>query len=336
MRASEPAAKKYKWVLEDFPNLAILTKSATLDEVQLTFGHTTIGNKSLGESVVAFTLARNLASPSLVSIKMDIAFSAESNNIRIPITEVLLRAPASDLVRSKKQWDWTPHNAILLPPFLTEAAILDCDSDEGKLLNIFALSIIDWEKESENTSGYAAAADDNGEDGVEAEDKKTSKKGKAKQATVKTLATIVDNCNDVLAFLQAIICKSTQFTAVPLSLCADNSAHVWFCYWTDINLPTPPKPVLQEHMGLTSVLTDMVTRLHTAEALRPVVAAQSKAEKETKGWDRLPPTAQCIILAAKHYQRNLYSGLVASYNPLLPQREECDGPPRRFLPDLCR
>ena len=42
----------------------------------------------------------------------------------------------------------------------------------------------------------------------------------------------------------------------------------------------------------------MATWLHTAEALCPVVAAQREAEKETKGWDRLPPTAQRVILAA--------------------------------------
>ena len=42
----------------------------------------------------------------------------------------------------------------------------------------------------------------------------------------------------------------------------------------------------------------MATRLHTAEALRSVVADQSEAEKETKGWDRLPPTAKRVILVA--------------------------------------
>ena len=47
-RASEPAAKKFKKVCEDFPNLTILTKSATPGAVQLTFAHRIIGNKSLG------------------------------------------------------------------------------------------------------------------------------------------------------------------------------------------------------------------------------------------------------------------------------------------------
>ena len=67
MRASEPAAKNYKNVCEDFPNLAILTKRATPGKVQLMFSHATVGNKSLGESVVDFALAVDLSSPSVVS-----------------------------------------------------------------------------------------------------------------------------------------------------------------------------------------------------------------------------------------------------------------------------
>ena len=64
-----------------------------------------------------------------------------------------------------------------------------------------------------------------------------------------------------------------------------------------MNLPKPPTPASQDHMGLTDVLTDVATRLHTAEALRPVVAAQCEMDKETKGWDHLPPTSQRFILA---------------------------------------
>ena len=50
-----------------------------------------------------------------------------------------------------------------------------------------------------------------------------------------------------------------------------------------MHLPKPPTPVPQDHMGLTDILTDVATRLHTAEALRPVVAAQRDMDKETKG-----------------------------------------------------
>ena len=76
------------------------------------------------------------------------------------------------------------------------------------------------------------------------------------------------------------------------------SARVWFQKWTDTNLLKPPTPTPQDHLGLTGVLTDVATRLHTAESLHPVVAAQREAKKETKGWDRLPPTAKRVILAA--------------------------------------
>ena len=51
-------------------------------------------------------------------------------------------------------------------------------------------------------------------------------------------------------------------------------------------------------MGLTGVLTNVVTLMHTAEALRPIVTAQREAERETNSWDRLLPTAQRVILAA--------------------------------------
>ena len=83
-----------------------------------------VGNKSLGEFVFAFALAGNLISPSEISVKTEIAFATDGDKIRLQIAEVLLRAAAGNLTQSKKQGDWTPRNAVLLPPFLTDAAIL--------------------------------------------------------------------------------------------------------------------------------------------------------------------------------------------------------------------
>ena len=179
-----------------------------------------------------------------------------------------------------------------------EAAILHGDSDAGDLLNIFACSIMEWVKEGENAS---EADNNNNKDSVitiEAEYKKTVKPGKANQATVKTLITVTDDCNNVLAFIQAVAVKSPRVIAAPLSLRADKRARIWFRCWTYINLPTPPKPDPQDHIGITGVLTDVATWLHTAKALRPVISDQREAEKETKGWDRLPPTEQRVILTA--------------------------------------
>ena len=48
VRASNPATKKYKRVCEDFPNLVIITKSATPGAIQLTFVHASVVNNSLG------------------------------------------------------------------------------------------------------------------------------------------------------------------------------------------------------------------------------------------------------------------------------------------------
>ena len=48
-------------------------------------------------------------------------------------------------------------------------------------------------------------------------------------------------------------------------------------------MPKPPTLAPQDHTGLTDVLTDVATHLHTAEALCPVVAAQRETDKKTKG-----------------------------------------------------
>ena len=70
MRTRDLATEKYKRVCEDFPNLAILTKSAILGNIKLTFGHAAVGNKSLGESIVDFALACDLSSYSVISLSV--------------------------------------------------------------------------------------------------------------------------------------------------------------------------------------------------------------------------------------------------------------------------
>ena len=62
----------------------------------------------------------------------------DGDKIRLPVTEVLLRAAVSDLAQSKNQQDWMLHNAVLLLTFLTEAIILDGGLDAEELLEIFA------------------------------------------------------------------------------------------------------------------------------------------------------------------------------------------------------
>ena len=105
-----------------------------------------------------------------------------------------------------------------------EAAILHRESDAGEILNIFARSITEWAKEEETTS---EADEDNFENSVvtiEAEDTNLANPGKAKHAAAETLTTISDDCDDVLAFLQAVAVKYPRVIADPLSLRADNCA----------------------------------------------------------------------------------------------------------------
>ena len=137
-------------------------------EVQLTFVHATIGNMSLGESVVALALAGDLRSPSVVSINIDISFVADGDKIRLPIAEVLLRAAAGDFVCSKKQRDWTPRNAVLLPPFLVEAAILHGESDVGELLKILLVPSRSGQMKGKTSSGEDDGNDEDSEVSVEA------------------------------------------------------------------------------------------------------------------------------------------------------------------------
>ena len=49
MCSDEPAISKFKRVSTDLPNLEILTKSATHGEIQATYMHASVGNKSFGK-----------------------------------------------------------------------------------------------------------------------------------------------------------------------------------------------------------------------------------------------------------------------------------------------
>ena len=63
---------------------------------------------------MAFALAGNLGSPSVIFFKIKITFATYGNKICLLIAEVLLQAANGNLARSKKQRDWTPRNAVLL------------------------------------------------------------------------------------------------------------------------------------------------------------------------------------------------------------------------------
>ena len=110
------------------------------------------------------------------------------------------------------------------------------------------------------------------------------------------LATVTSDCDNILAFLQAVAVNSPWIIVAPLSLCTDKHVRFWFCRLAGNNLPhTTNAP--QDHRGLMGVLSDIVTQIQHAKALCRVVGAQRKAYKETKVWDCLPPTETRVILA---------------------------------------
>ena len=54
---------------------------------------------------MAFALAGNLSSPSVILFNINIVFATDSDKIRLPIAEVQICAAAGNLARSKKQRD---------------------------------------------------------------------------------------------------------------------------------------------------------------------------------------------------------------------------------------
>ena len=57
-----------------FPNLTLITKRETLGEFQVTYGHTSVRNKYLGETVTAFALTGSLKAPAVVTIDAETVF----------------------------------------------------------------------------------------------------------------------------------------------------------------------------------------------------------------------------------------------------------------------
>ena len=94
---------------------------------------------------------------------------------------------------------------------MTGAAILHGESDASELLKIFAYSITEWASDADSLIKANEASDDDivvTIEAVEAKNPGKVKQDSAKTAAAKTLATIADDFDDVLAFLQADAVKS--------------------------------------------------------------------------------------------------------------------------------
>ena len=103
--------------------------------------------------------------------------------------EALLRAAAGNLKGTKKQRDWQSLNAVLLPPYLTEVAILHGESDAGELLKIFARAITEWASDTAPPSKANEASDNDSVVTMKATEASEGKKSGKSKASTDTPAT---------------------------------------------------------------------------------------------------------------------------------------------------
>ena len=156
MCLDKPYVTKFKRVCADFPNLALPVKITTPGNIQVTFGHMFVGNKSLRETITPFYLARSLESPMMVSIDTKrtfaIAIVIYSEKNHLPVTEVLFCAFFGEIVRSKKLKYWASLNNVLLPPFFTDSIDLSIQTSAAEILNIFSSKISDHRLETSSNT----------------------------------------------------------------------------------------------------------------------------------------------------------------------------------------
>ena len=74
----------------------------------------------------------------MVSIDIKHDFTGDGEKILLLTTEVLLRAAAGELAKSKNIRNWTSMNVVVLPPFLTEIALTDGETAAEAIIKIFA------------------------------------------------------------------------------------------------------------------------------------------------------------------------------------------------------
>ena len=302
MRSDKPASSKFKRVSTDFPNLAVLTKSATPGEIQEMYAHTSVGNNTLGKIVTAFALARSFEATTMILINIERAFAGDGEKICLPKTEVLLHAAADEPTKSKKFRDWKARNSVLLPQFLTEIELTYGENTVEVLLRILTKRINDQEAENAEEESDTEEKIRSNKDNKKNAKTRSTKYAMARNTTYGTAA----NRNGTLAFLQVVELKAPQVQAALISLRADKHAAGSFRQWADRNLEhqaPPNKAAPQDQSGLTGVLSEVATRLQNIEALRPIVAEQRKADRETCSWYHLLPKSQRIIFASSTADR---------------------------------
>ena len=86
MHSYEPDGSKFKQVCMDLLNMAVLTKSATPGDIQVTHTHMSVGNNPLGKTVTACVLTESIEATTVVLIDIERAFTGDGEKIRLPTT----------------------------------------------------------------------------------------------------------------------------------------------------------------------------------------------------------------------------------------------------------
>ena len=166
---------------------------------------TSVENKYLVETVTAFSLEGPLEASNVVYIDIKRAFAGDGKKICLLITELLPRIDASDLTKSKTLHNQTYRNSVLFPSLITKSVFTNGETAAEDILKIFAEKIHNHgaEKNPEDMDAY----EDSGSNNENKKQKVTTRSTKGAMAR-DTIVGIATNCDNVLAFLQAVSLKA--------------------------------------------------------------------------------------------------------------------------------
>ena len=259
---------------------------------------------------------------------MYIAFAEDGDKIHLPTTEVLLHAAAGDLMRSKNQQDWTPHNAFLLPPFLTEAAILNGESDMDNSWWFLLAPSRSGQRKGKTLTGTTTKTTTK----ATAVWRRQQRKSKQSRPPLrrwplsKTISTT--SCPSSMP-------SQSSHRGATLSLSGQARARLVLSM--DGHQPhhtTQAGPKISHgYHGRLDRRGDQAKNWGSTPPRRSLPAWGRKGDQ---GMVPSPTNGSACHTGSKRYQRNLLSDLSTSHHPPPPKHKERDGPPSRLFPELCR
>ena len=91
----------------------------------------------------------------------------------------------------------------------------------------------------------------------------------------------------------------------------------------------------QDHSGFTGVLSNVTTRLYSAEALHPVIAAQRKEDSGDAGMGPPSPDITTGHPESKRVRWPCHTIITGTVHTVVPNLAQCNSAPRILLSRLC-